>query len=96
VSSSWSPRQKLGKANVASTSSVKRSTLRCLSDHVDPPLQLVLQFGDVHLVRDAIGVADALHIAVLIISSRRRTMATRGSSARGDLACANGRAHDGA
>jgi hypothetical protein len=39
--------------------------LRSLSDHVYPPLQLALQFGDVHLVRDAIGVADALHIAVL-------------------------------
>jgi hypothetical protein len=32
---------------------------------VDPPLQLVLQFGDVHHVCDAIGVADALHIPVL-------------------------------
>jgi hypothetical protein len=42
-----------------------RQPLRSLSYHIDPPLQLVLQFGDVHLVRDAIGVADALYIAVL-------------------------------
>ena len=34
-----------------------------LCDHVYSLLQLVLQFGDVHLVRDAIGVADAFHIA---------------------------------
>jgi hypothetical protein len=38
---------------------------RSLSDHVYPSLQLLLQVGDIHLVRDAIGVADALHIAVL-------------------------------
>jgi hypothetical protein len=39
--------------------------LRSLRDHVDPPLQLALQVRDIHLVRDAISVADALHIAVL-------------------------------
>ena len=41
-----------------------RQSLRRLCDHVYLPLQLLLQVGDVHLVRDAIGVADALHIAV--------------------------------
>jgi hypothetical protein len=40
-------------------------SFRSLSHHVDAPLQLALLFGDVHLVRDAISVADALHIAVL-------------------------------
>ena len=39
--------------------------VRSLSHHVQTPLQFALQVGDVHLVRDAIGVADALHIAVL-------------------------------
>ena len=37
-----------------------------LSHHVYSPLQFLLQFRDVHLVRDAISVADALHIAVLM------------------------------
>jgi hypothetical protein len=31
--------------------------LRRLGDHVDPPLQLALQFGDVRLVRDAVNAA---------------------------------------
>jgi hypothetical protein len=42
-----------------------RQPLRSLSHHVYAPLQLLLQVRDVHLVRDALSVADALHIAVL-------------------------------
>jgi hypothetical protein len=37
---------------------------RSLRDHIYSPLQFALQVGDVHLVGDAIGVADALHIDV--------------------------------
>ena len=39
--------------------------LRSLSYQVHSPLQFLLQVGEIHLVRDAIGLADALHIAVL-------------------------------
>ena len=42
-----------------------RQPFRRLSYRVYSLLQLLLQVGDIHLVRDAIGVADALHIAVL-------------------------------
>ena len=38
---------------------------RGLSGEVYASLQFLLKVGDVHLVRDAIGVADALYIAVL-------------------------------
>ena len=70
-------------------------SLRSLRDHVDPPLQLVLQFGDVHLVRDAIGVADALHIAVLdhFLQTPQHCYAGQLEGV-GDLTCANGRAHE--
>ena len=34
-------------------------------DHVYSPLQFLLQVDDVHLVRDPISVADALHLTVL-------------------------------
>jgi hypothetical protein len=46
-------------AGLSSLSAHFRQSLRTLS-HVDPPLQLALQFGNVHLVRDAVRVADAL------------------------------------
>ena len=39
--------------------------LRSVRDHLYPLLQFLLQFRDFHLVRDAVSVADALHIAVL-------------------------------
>ena len=58
--------------------------------------QLAPQFGDVHLVRDAIRVADALHITVLhhfLQASQHRN--ARQLQRVCDLTCANGRAHDG-
>jgi hypothetical protein len=60
------------------------------------PLQFLLQFRDIHLVRDAIRVADALHIAVLhqFFQTPHYGYA-RQLQHVGDLACANGRAHDG-
>src|SRR5262249_30730118 len=65
--------------------------------HVDPSLQLALQFGDIHLVCDAISVADALHIAVLnhLFQTSHYGYAGQPQGVR-DLTCANGRAHDGA
>ena len=53
---------------------------------------LLLQFGDVHLVRDAIGVADALHIAVLnqFFQTPHYGYARQLQRVR-DLTCANGR-----
>ena len=42
-----------------------RQPLRSLHNHVYSPLQFPLQVGNVHLVRDAIRVADTLHVAVL-------------------------------
>jgi hypothetical protein len=70
---------------------------RSLSDHVYPSLQFLLQVGDVHLVRDAIGVADAFHVAVLhhFLQTPQHGHA-RQLEGVGDLACANGRTHDGA
>ena len=68
-----------------------RQPLRHLCDHIYPPLQLVLQFGDVHLVRDAIGVADALHIAVLDqFFQTPHDGYARQLQRVGDLNCANG------
>ena len=52
-------------AGLPSPSAQLSQSLRRLRDHVYSPLQFLLQVGDVHLVRDAIGVTDALHIAVL-------------------------------
>ena len=52
-------------AGLSSRTAHFRQSLRRLCDHVYSPLQFLLQVGDVHLVRDAISVADALHIAVL-------------------------------
>jgi hypothetical protein len=46
-------------------------SLRSLCDHVYSPLQFLLQVGDVHLVRDAIRVADALHKPCFTISRKR-------------------------
>jgi hypothetical protein len=64
-------------------------------DQVDAPLQLVLQFRDIHPVRDAIGVADALHIALLnqFFQTPHYGYAWQLQRVR-DLTCANGRAHD--
>ena len=69
-----------------------RQPLRRLSDHVYSPLQFLLQVGDIHLVRDAIGVADALHIAVLnqFFQTPHNGYAGQLQSVR-DLTCANGR-----
>jgi hypothetical protein len=64
-----------------------RQLPRSLRHHVYPPLQFLVQVGDVHLVRDAIGVADAPHIAVPNpVLSRRRTTDMWGSFS----ACASG------
>ena len=72
-----------------------RQLLRSLSDHVYPPLQLAPQFEDVHLVRDAIRVADAFHIAELnqFFQTPHYGYARQLQCVR-DLACLNGRAHD--
>jgi hypothetical protein len=58
--------------------------------NVYPSLQLLLQVGDIHLVRDAIGVADALHIAVL---NKLFQTPHHGNTRQrvGDLTGANGR-----
>ena len=70
-------------------------SFRSLRDHVYSPLQFLLKVGDVHLVRDAIGVADALHIAVLhhFLQTPQHRYAWQLQNVR-DLTCANGRAHD--
>ena len=66
--------------------------LRRLCDHVYSPLQFLLQVGDVHLVRDAIGVADALHIAVLDQFFETPHYGYAGQLQRVcDLTCAGGR-----
>ena len=52
---------------------------RGLQYHVNPLLQPLLQVGDIDLVGDAVGVADALHVALLIISSSLRSTVARGS-----------------
>ena len=65
---------------------------RSLRDHVYSPLQFLLQFRDVHLVRDAIRIPDALHIAVLnqFIETPHYGYAGQLESVC-DLTCANGR-----
>ena len=52
-------------AGLSSRTAHFRQSLRSLCDHVYSTLQFLLQVGDIHLVRDAMGVADAFHIAVL-------------------------------
>ena len=81
-------------AGLSSRTANFRQSLRSLCDHVYSPLQFLLQVGDVHLVRDAIGVADALHIAVLhqFFETPHYGYARQLQRVR-DLACANGRAH---
>jgi hypothetical protein len=73
-----------------------RQPLRGLCDHIYSSLQFLLQVRDIHLVRDAIRVADALHIAVLnqFIETPHYGYAWQLQDVR-DLTCANGRAHDG-
>ena len=72
-----------------------RQLPRSLRHQVYPPLQFLLQVGNVHLVRDAISVADALHKALLnqFFQTPHYGYARQLQRVR-DLACANGGTHD--
>ena len=70
--------------------------MRVIANHVYSPLRFLLQVGDVHLVRDAVGVVDALHIPVLNHLFQTPHYGYAWQLQRvSDLTCANGRAHDG-
>ena len=66
-----------------------------LGDHVDAALQPLLQIRNVHLVGDAIGVADALDVAVLhhFLQAAQHRGARQVQRVR-DRAGGNGRAHE--
>ena len=78
-------------AGLSARSAHFRQPLRSLSHHVYSPLQFPLQVRDIHLVRDAIGVADALLVAVLhhFLQAPQHRYAGQLQRVR-DLTCADG------